>query len=104
MCEICGKSFKRSKDMKEHVSGVHEKKLAYKCKKCGIGYKYRQGLLQHRKKGKCPETPSLLRKLIYWGRGKPYPDTPICIHPDCVGKDLPKFDFNSIMNHVIDFH
>jgi len=103
MCEICGKEFRRNKELKEHVSGVHEKNRNYKCDKCGDTYRHRGGLAGHKKDGRCPGAPRPTRKLIYWGKGTSF-DRPKCIHPDCVDKELPEFNFDGIMNHVIELH
>ena len=60
-----------------------------------------KNLLGH-KKTNCTGAPPKTRKLIFWGK-QPGTD-PKCIHPDCVDKDLPKFTFHGIMNHIIDVH
>ena len=101
MCDLCGKDLKTSKELRNHISAVHEKKRPWKCNKCGFTYRHRSGLLGH-KKTNCSGAPPKTRKLIFWGK-QPGTD-PKCIHPDCVDKDLPKFTFHGIMNHIIDAH
>jgi len=101
MCDLCGKDLKTSKELRNHISAVHEKKRPWKCNKCGFTYRHRSGLLGH-KKTNCSGAPPKTRKLIFWGK-QPGTD-PKCIHPDCVDKDLPKFTFHGIMNHIIDTH
>ena len=100
-CELCGKTFKYRKDYKEHVSAVHEKKKPYKCRDCGVAYGHRKTLVIHRRKGKCSETASNKNKLIKWGKKA---DDPKCVHPDCVGKEYPRFTYAGIMIHMIDHH
>ena len=100
-CDLCGKTFKYSKDYKEHVSAVHEKKKPYKCRDCGVAYGHRKTLVIHRRKGKCTDTTSNKNKLINWGHRA---GNPRCLHPDCAGKEYPKFTYAGIMNHMIELH
>ena len=101
VCDICGKSFKTSKDYKVHVSGVHEKKKPHKCGKCGVAYGYRRSLIHHRNSGKCQDGPNKENKWIRWGKDS---TNPKCIHPDCIDKEHDRFTFAGIMNHIIDSH
>ena len=104
ICELCGKEFSKTGTLKEHVRSVHEKKKAYECKKCGDTFRSRAGLNHHRKregKNKCPGQPRNTRKLIHFGEDI---RNPKCLHPDCVDKNLPRFTFAGIMNHIIDLH
>ena len=101
MCDLCGKDLKTSKELRNHISAVHEKKRPWKCNKCGFTYRHRSGLIGH-KKTNCTGAPPKTRKLIFWGK-QPGTD-PKCLHPDCADKDMPKFTFHGIMNHIIDFH
>ena len=101
ICDICGKSFKTSKDYKIHVSGVHEKKKPYKCGKCGVAYGYRRSLIHHKKSGKCHEGSNKENKWIKWGKDS---TNPKCVHPDCIDKEYDRFTFAGIMNHILELH
>ena len=105
MCEQCGKEFKTSWSLKEHVTSHHEKKKLYKCNKCGDSYRSRAGLLIHKKRegdNKCPGKPRNSRKLIFFGASTGA--DPKCLHPDCADKNLPRFTYAGIMKHVIELH
>ena len=84
--------------MVSNIGAVHENKRPWKCNKCGDAYKYKNGLVHH-KKDKCPGMPKKERKLIYWGVNV---NNPKCLHPNCVDKD--NFTVAGIYKHVIEEH
>ena len=104
ICDMCGKGYKTNYDLKDHVRSIHDKDRPFKCEKCGASYPHRGGLHYHKKEeGRCPGAPIKTRKLIWWGKGVKFQD-PKCIHPDCKDKELPTFNFNGIMKHIIEEH
>ena len=98
-CDICGQGVPSPSALRIHIGAVHENKKPWKCNKCGETYKYKSGLVHH-KKDKCPGVPKKERKLIYWGVNV---NNPKCLHPNCVDKDK-KYTVAGIYKHVIDEH
>ena len=98
MCEQCGKSFKNLESWKVHISVKHENKKLYKCRLCKKTFSYRGGLKTHQKTCQGP-TDEI--RWIFWGKGG---TPPLCIHPDCAGKEGVKFTYASIKKHCMNVH
>ena len=49
-CAVCGKMFKTRQHATGHVEAHHLTCVSHKCKKCGVGFKSRQSLAQHKMK------------------------------------------------------
>jgi len=49
VCLICGKTFTRLHNMKEHISGAHAGMKQYHCTTCGKQFAYSSGLRYHRR-------------------------------------------------------
>ena len=98
MCEQCGKSFKELESWKVHIAVKHENKKLFKCRLCQRSFSYREGLHTHKKTCKGPTNEN---RWIFWGKGG---TPPLCIHPDCAGKEESKFTAASIKKHIMNVH
>ncbi|XP_026679233.1 zinc finger protein 852-like [Diaphorina citri] len=58
-CDICGRVFLDSKNMKKHAA-VHSTERPFVCKLCGIAYKWRKNLVRHQKNCKASAKCSLM--------------------------------------------
>ena len=65
------------------------------CQTLRFNETYRKGLVYHKARGKCSQEPRWIR----WTRGRP-----ICIHPDCLGKQDVEFTYSAMMRHIIEEH
>ena len=72
-----------------------DKQNRYRCDKCGRSWAYRKGMVYHKARGKCSQEPRWIR----WTRGRP-----LCIHPDCHGKQNVEFTYSAMMKHIMDEH
>ena len=47
-CQVCGATLKGKQTLREHIRGTHLALYSYRCRDCGLAFKWRSTLKNHR--------------------------------------------------------
>jgi uncharacterized C2H2 Zn-finger protein len=68
-CDLCGKSVRFEKKLREHIAVVHTREMLFKCRvtECGKGFRAEGNWKQHEKKAHPEEYEKFFKP--FWLRG-----------------------------------